>query len=207
MKVLIADDHELIRRGLKQKLTEELVSVSIEEAEDGAAVLPKIQKNQYDLIILDITMPGRNGMDLLKDIKTEFPKLPVLVLSIHPEEQYALRTLKAGASGFLNKASAPEELITAIRKVAQGAKYITSTLAEQLVQNLDDDEQKPHQRLSNREYQVMTLIASGKTVKEIAESLHISIKTVSTYRTRILEKMNFKNNAHIMHYSIKNNLI
>ena len=207
MKVLIADDHELIRRGLKQILTEELVSVSIEEAEDGAAVLPKIQKNQYDLIILDITMPGRNGMDLLKDIKTEFPKLPVLVLSIHPEEQYALRTLKAGASGFLNKASAPEELITAIRKVAQGAKYITSTLAEQLVQNLDDDEQKPHQRLSNREYQVMTLIASGKTVKEIAESLHISIKTVSTYRTRILEKMNFKNNAHIMHYSIKNNLI
>jgi DNA-binding NarL/FixJ family response regulator len=130
-----------------------------------------------------------------------------LVLSIHPEEQYALRTLKAGASGFLNKASAPEELITAIRKVAQGAKYITSTLAEQLVQNLDDDEQKPHQRLSNREYQVMTLIASGKTVKEIAGSLHISIKTVSTYRTRILEKMNFKNNAHIMHYSIKNNLI
>lgn len=207
MNILIADDHELIRRGLKQILLEELETVSVDEVDDGMNVLPKIQQNQYDIVILDITMPGRNGMDILKDIKAQKPMLPVLVLSIHPEEQYAFRTLKAGASGFLNKASAPEELVKAIRKVAVGAKYITSTLAEQLVQNLDEMDKQPHQRLSSREYQVMLLIASGKTIKEISESLHISSKTVSTYRTRILEKMHFKNNAHIMQYSIKNNLI
>jgi DNA-binding NarL/FixJ family response regulator len=207
MRALIADDHEIIRRGLKQILTDDLGINRIDEANSGEQVLPLIRKNSYNVVILDISMPGKSGIDVLREIKFEFPDLPVLVLSIHPEDQYALRVMKNGASGYLNKASAPEELVTAIRKIASGSKYITSAIADQLLQEGVENNDNPHDKLSNREYQVMLHIASGKTVTETAEVLNLSVKTVSTYRTRILEKLHLENNARIIHYALSRNLL
>jgi two-component system invasion response regulator UvrY len=209
IRVLIADDHAVVRKGLKQILTETSDIVVAGEAHNGQEVLNKVRKSRdWDVVILDITMPGTSGLDILKEMKHEHPKLPVLVLSIHPEDQYAMRVLKSGASGYLTKESAPEELVKAIRKVAMGGKYVTPGMAEKLLFDLGSDPEKPlHENLSDREYQVMCLITSGKTVKEIAKGMSLSIKTISTYRTRILEKMRMKTNAELIHYGIRNRLV
>ena len=208
IKILIADDHTIFREGLKHILAEYPDLVVADEANNGQEVLDKIWKNNYDMVLLDITMPGMTGLEVLKQLKNEKPKLPVLILSMHPEEQYAVRVIRAGASGYLTKESAPDELITAIRKISQGRKYITSSLAERLAFEVEADSEKPlHDILSDREYQVLRMIAEGKTVKNIAKELSLSIKTVSTYRTRIMEKMKMKTNAELMHYVIKHQIL
>ncbi len=208
IKILIADDHRMFREGLKHILAEYPDLVVADEANNGQEVLDKIWKNNYDMVLLDITMPGMTGLEALKQLKNDKPKLPVLILSMHPEEQYAIRVLRAGASGYLTKESAPDELITAIRKISQGRKYITPSLAERLASEFEADSEKPlHDILSDREYQVLRMIAAGKTVKHIAKELSLSIKTVSTYRTRIMEKMKMKTNAEVMHYVIKHQLL
>jgi DNA-binding NarL/FixJ family response regulator len=208
LKILIADDHAIVRQGLKQIVTETPDMVVAGEASNGQELLNRIKEDDYDVVVLDITMPGRDGMDVLKQLRSEKPELPILMLSIHPEEQYALRALRAGASGYLTKESAPDELVVAIRKVSRGGKYISSSLAEKLAFELEvGREQAPHETLSDREYHVMCMIASGKTVMEIAQELSLSEKTISTYRSRILEKMNMKNNAELTYYAIKNQLI
>ncbi|NQT79584.1 MAG: response regulator transcription factor [Candidatus Aminicenantes bacterium] len=207
-KILIADDHAVVRKGLKQILAETSDIVAAGEAKNGQEVLEKVRKSDYDIVMLDISMPGRSGIEILKQLKDEKPEVLVLVLSMHPEEQYAVRALKAGASGYLTKDSAPEELIKAIRKISQGGKYITASLAEKLAFDLEIDSEKPlHETLSDREYEVMCKIASGKTIKEIAEELFLSVKTISTYRSRILEKMGMKNNTQLVHYALKNRLL
>ena len=208
LKILIADDHAIVRQGLKQMVTETRDMIVAGEASNGQELLNKIKEDDYDVVVLDITMPGRNGMDVLRQLRSERPGLPVLMLSIHPEEQYALRALRAGASGYLTKESAPDELVVAIRKVSLGGKYISSSLAEKLAFELEAGrEQALHETLSDREHQVLCMIASGKTVMEIAQELSLSEKTVSTYRTRILEKMQMKNNAELTYYAIKNQLV
>jgi two-component system, NarL family, invasion response regulator UvrY len=208
IKVLIADDHPIVRQGLRQILSGVSDMKVTGEAIDGQATLDQVRTGEWDVLVLDITMPGRSGFDILKELKHEQPDLPVLVLSIHAEEQFAVRVLKAGASGYLTKENAPAELIRAIRKVVGGGKYISRSLAETLAFGLDTDSARPqYEILSDREFQVMQLIASGKTLAEIAETLSLSAKTVSTYRTRLLEKMNFKNNAEIIRYAIENRLI
>jgi DNA-binding NarL/FixJ family response regulator len=208
IKILIADDHAIVREGLKQILSESPDLVVVAEASSGQEVLEKISKSDLDLVVLDIAMPGRGGLDILKEIKTQRPRLPVLMLSMYPEEQYAIRVLKSGASGYLTKESAPTELVMAIRQISQGKKYISPSLAEKLAIDLELSPDKlPHEILSDREYQVMCMIASGKTLKEIADGLSLSIKTISTYRSRILEKMNMRTNAEVTHYAIKNNLV
>lgn len=208
IKILISDDHAIVRQGLKQILAETTDLGVGGEATNGHEVLEHIRREDWDLVLLDLAMPGKDGLETLKQIKKEKPKLPVLVLSIYPEEQYAVRALKAGASGYLTKESAPEELIAAIRKVSQGGKYISASLAEKLASHLEVDADKPvHERLSDREYQVMLMIASGKTVKEIADRMFLSVKTVSTYRVRALTKMGMKNNSEFTYYAIKHGLI
>jgi DNA-binding NarL/FixJ family response regulator len=208
IKILIADDHAIVREGIKQILAEIPDKVSTDEAINGQEVIQKVWDNNYDMVLLDISMPGRSGLDILKQLKSDKPELKILILSMHPEEQYAVRALKAGASGYLTKESTPLELTEAIRKVSIGKKYVSSSLAETLASHLEDMVEKPlHETLSNREYEVMCMIASGKTVKEIADELSLSVKTISTYRTRILEKMQMKNNAQITHYTIQNNLV
>jgi DNA-binding NarL/FixJ family response regulator len=208
MNILIADDHAIVRKGLVQLLKEEFLSVSITETTNGAEVLERAKDSIWDIILLDISMPGRNGVELLKQLRADGIKAPVLMLSIHPEEQYALRVLKAGASGFLNKDSANEELITAIHKVLAGRKYITSTVAEKLAEGASNPGEKLlYEYLSDREMQVLELIASGKTVSEIAEEISLSINTISTYRTRILEKLTLNNNAELTRYAFDNGLI
>jgi two-component system invasion response regulator UvrY len=208
IRILISDDHAIVREGIKQILadTEDLVVAG--EATNGHEVIELVRKEDWGMVLLDLAMPGKDGLETLKEIKREKPKLPVLVLSIYPEEQYAVRALKAGASGYLTKESAPEELIAAIRKVSQGGKYISSSLAENLASHLEVDADKPvHETLSDREYQVMLMIASGKTVKEVADEMCLSIKTVSTYRVRALSKMGMKKNSEFTYYAIKNGLI
>lgn len=208
IKILIADDHAIVRRGLKQILTETADMVVAGEAHNGQELLEKMRSDQWDVVVLDISMPGRGGLDILKQLKCERPKLPVLMLTIHPEDQYAVRVLRAGASGYLTKESAPDHLVEAIRKVARGGKYISPHLAERLAFNLESISERPlHEALSDREFQVLRLIASGKTVKEIGEELSLSVKTISTYRTRILEKMKMKNNAEMTHYAIQQKLV
>ena len=208
LKILIADDHPVFRRGLKQIIAETTDMVVAGEATNGWEVLSKVRTGNYDLVLLDISMPGKDGMDVLTQLKNERPALLVLMVSMHPEEQYAVRALKAGASGYLTKESAPDELIVAIRKVSTGRKYVSSALAERLAALLQEDaEVLPHEALSSREYQVMCMIASGKTLKEIAGELSLSIKTISTYRSRILEKMKMRNNAELIHYAVKNRLV
>jgi len=208
IKLLIADDHPIVREGFKQVLSETTDMLVADEAGNGQEVLNLIRNNKYDVILLDISMPGRSGLEILKELRNEYPKLPVLIVSIYPEEQYAVRAFRAGASGYLTKASAPHELIAAIRKISKGGRYISSSLAEKLTYYLDIDAAKPpHELLSDREYQVMLLIASGKTVTEIGRELCLSVKTISTYRTHILEKMKMKNNAEITLYAVQNQLV
>ena len=208
MRVLIADDHPIFRRGLKELLKDSFDKISIDEAGDGNEVMNLIRKNDYDVVLLDIAMPKRSGLDVLKDIKKERPGLSVLMLSAYPEEQYAIRAMKSGASGYLTKKSVADELVSAVKKASQGGNYLTSSLAEKLAFAIRDDSQlPPHEKLSNREYEVMCKIASGKTVKEIAQELCLSGKTISTYRTHILEKMDMKNNAEITYYAIKKGLV
>ena len=208
IKILIADDHAIVREGLKQILAETSDMVVSGEAATGQEVLEQVRKDDCDLVLLDISMPGRGGLDTLKELKRERPDLPVLVLTMHPEEQYAIRAFKAGVSGYLTKESAPEELISAIRRVSQGGKYVSSFLAEKLAFHLEKGTEKPlHEILSDREYQVILMIASGKTVKEIAQMLSLSVKTISTNRTRALNKMGMKNNAEVTYYAIKQGLV
>jgi len=208
IKILIADDHAVVRRGLKQILAEEPNMAVFGEACNAQEVLKNVREQNWDIVILDITMPDRSGLEVLKELKNIRPKLPVLILSIHPEEQYAVRVLKAGAAGYMTKESAPEELVKAVRKVIRGSKYISPSLVEKLAFDLETDSEKPlHETLSDREYQVMCMIASGKTVKEIAKKLYLSVKTISTHRARILGKMKMKTNAELTHYAIKNRLV
>lgn len=208
VRILVADDHPIVRAGLKQILADTTDMVVADEASNGQEVLDKVWGNDFDVLLLDISMPGRDGLDVLKQLRSARPELAVLVLSIHPEEQYAARVLREGASGYLTKQSAPEELVAAIRKISRGGKYVSSSLAEKLAFDLRIDAEKPlHQALSNREYGIMRMIASGKTVKEIAQQLSLSPKTISTYRSRILEKMNMKSNAEITRYAIENQLV
>lgn len=207
IRVLIADDHAIVRRGLKEILLRDLEGVFCGEAGDAQQVLVQVQNSEWNLLMLDITMPGRSGLDLLRDLKAMRPKLPVLVLSMHPEDQYGKRVLKSGASGYMNKESAPEELIRAIRKVIAGGRYVSPTLAEQLAADLNIDDDRPvHERLSSREFEVLRMIASGKTLGQIAGQLHLSVPTVSTYRARILDKMNLTTTAELMHYGLSHRL-
>jgi DNA-binding NarL/FixJ family response regulator len=208
IRILIADDHAIVRRGLKQIVAEEAGMTVAGEAQNAQEVLDLVRKQSWDVVVLDLAMPGRGGLEVLKEIKQEQAQLPILILSMHPEDQYAIRALKAGAAGYLTKESAPEELVKAIRKVLSGGKYVSTSLAEKLAQALEMDAQKlPHETLSDREYQVMCLIASGKAVGEIAEELSLSVKTISTYRARILEKMSLKNNAALTHYAVQQRLV
>jgi DNA-binding NarL/FixJ family response regulator len=208
VKLLIADDHTIVREGLKQVLVDTPDIVVADEASNGEEALNKALKNDYDVVVLDISMPGRGGLDVLKQLKSHRHKLPVLILSMYPEDQYALRVLKAGAAGYLNKESAPDELINAIKKVSNGMKYVSSHLAEEIAVALEYDAERPIQEtLSDREFQVLCMIASGKSVKEIAEEMSLSMKTISTYRARILEKMRMKSNAELTRYAIKNQLV
>ncbi len=208
IKILIADDHPVVRKGLKEIIEETPDMMVGDEASNGQETLEKVRKNDFDVVLLDISMPGRSGLDILKELKSEKPELSVLILSMHPEEQYAVRVLKAGASGYLTKESAQDELIVAIRKASKGRKYVSSSLAEKLASYLEIDDERPlHETLSDREYEVMRMIASGKTITEIAEKLFLSIKTISTYRSRILEKMGMKSNAELTHYALKNRLV
>ena len=208
IKILIADDHPIVRKGLKEIIEETPGMKVVDEASNGQEVLEKVFKKDINVVLLDISMPGRSGLDILRDMKRQKPKLVVLVLSMHPEEQYAVQALKEGASGYLTKKSAPDELLTALRKVSSGGKYVSSSLAEKLAYALEKDGEKPpHETLSVREYEVLRMIASGKTVTEIARELFLSPKTISTYRARILEKMRMKNNAQLVRYAIKNRLV
>ena len=208
MKILIADDHPIVRRGLKQLLGEAFDSVTVDEADDGHEAIGKVNGVTYDIVLLDISMPGINGLDVLKELKKNNPELLVLILSIYPEQQYAIRCLRAGASGYITKESAPDELALAIRRVLSGKRYISPSLADILARNLNATTPKlPHEILSDREDQVMRLIASGKTTREIANDLSLSIKTINSHRTRILYKMEMKNNAELIHYAIQNQLI
>ena len=208
MHILIADDHAIVRRGLKQILDEEPGLAIVSEAENGQEVLEMSRHRTWDLVILDINLPGRNGLDILNELRYAYPKLPVLILSMYPEDQYALRVIHAGASGYLNKQSAPEELIKAIKKILSGGKYYSDSIIDQLVSKPETRQEKPvHDLLSDREFQVMVMMASGKTLSEIGENLALSIKTVSTYRKRILTKLNLKNNAELIHFALKNKLV
>ena len=208
IKVLIADDHAIVRRGLIEILLRELKDPVCGEAENAQQVLAQVQSQPWDMVILDVSMPGRSGIDVLTDLKVAKPKLPVLVLSMHPEDQYGKRVLKAGAAGYMNKNSAPEELIKAIHKVLAGGRYVSPALAEKLALDLSEKYvQLPHESLSDREFEVLRMIASGKTVSQIADGLHLSVATISTYRARILEKMNMTTNAELMHYAFRNHLV
>ena len=208
ISILIADDDPVVRQGLRQVLSETSDLVVEGEASDGQEVLDKIGQNDFDVLLLDISMPGRSGLEVLRDLKRAKPGLAILVLTMFPEAQYAVRALKAGASGYLTKESLPDELVQAIRVVSQGRKYVSSSLAERLAFDLElGAERPPHETLSDREYQVMWMISSGRTVSQIADSLTLSVKTVSTYRSRILEKMRLMNNAELTHYAVRNRLV
>ncbi len=208
IRILLADDHTMFREGVKKVLSGTPGFVVVDEAADAAEVLDKARKARCDIVVLDIAMPGRDGIDVLKQLKLMIPGLRVLVLSMYPEDQYAFRAIKAGASGYLTKNKASSELIEAIRRIASGRKYISAEVAEQLADDLEHDADKPlHQRLSDREYQVMCLIASGKTVKQIAGELAVSVSTVSTMRTRILKKLDMKTNSEITRYAITQDLV
>lgn len=208
INVLIADDHPVVLEGLKQIVADTSDIVIKGEATNGKEVLDQVRTGQWDVVVLDITMPGVHGLDLLKQLKAQQPKLRVLVLSMHPEDDYAVRLLRAGASGYLNKRSVSDQLVEAIRKVAQGGKYVSPALAEKLVFDLVvDSDDLPHKKLSDREFQVFCHLASGMTVTETAEELSLSVKTVSTYRSRILEKMNMHRNADMTRYAIQHELV
>ena len=208
IRILVADDHTVVRRGLRQILLEGFPGALVEEVGDAEDLIKNVVKSSWDVVISDLSMPGRSGLDALQQIKQLHPNLPVLILSIHPEEQYALRVLKAGASGYLSKDMAPDELVNAVKKVMLGKKYITAAVAEKLAATLDQDHNKPlHEYLSDREFNVLKMLAAGRSVSEIAESLFLSVTTVSTYRSRIMAKMNLKNNAELTLYSMEHKLL
>jgi two-component system invasion response regulator UvrY len=208
IRVLIVDDHAIVRRGLRELLSDEFHEAAFGEASNARQALEELRKTKWDLALLDITLPGKNGLDLLKEFKAARPKLPVLVLSAHPEDQFAIRVLKAGAGGYMTKESAPEELAKAIRKILAGGQYVSPTLAEKLALRVRKDiTLTPHETLSDREYEIMCLIASGKTVTGIAGELSLSPKTISTYRARVLEKLGVRNSAEIVQYAIRNGLV
>jgi len=208
MKILLTDDHALVRQGLKLILADHFRGAVFGEARNAHEALQRVMKEKWDVAILDITLPGRNGLEVLREIRRLRPKLPVLILSMHPEDQFAVRMLKTGASGYLTKESAGEELVGAIKKVTTGGRYVSPMLAERMAAYLDMDVRKaPHERLSDREFLILRLIASGKTVGQIAKELSISVSTVSTYRARILTKMDLKNNAQLTHYALQNSLV
>ncbi len=206
LRILIADDHPIVRRGLKQILSDESDIAIVGEAQNGREVLELVGQQHWDAVVLDIAMPGRGGLDTLSELKRLYPKLPVLMLSIHSEEQFGVRALQAGADGYMNKESAPDELVNAIKKIIRGGKYVSPTLAEKLAFTIGTKSSSP-QSLSPREYQVMLLIVSGKTLSEIALEMSLSVKTVSTYKTRILEKLNMKNSNELMLYAIKQGFV
>jgi DNA-binding NarL/FixJ family response regulator len=206
--VLVADDHAVVREGLKRILTQDKGIEVVAEAADGTAALSRAREVDPDIVVLDMSMPGRGGLETLQELKRLWPTLGVLVLSMHPEDQYAVRVLREGADGYLSKESAAEELISALRKIHGGGKYVSPTLAERLAQTVERGfEGPPHELLSTREFQVLVLIAQGRTVSEIGDELHLSVKTISTYRTRILEKMGMRNNAELMHYAIEEGIV
>ena len=208
MKILITDDHAVLRRGLKQILEDGFGKIQFGEAANASEAIAAVARENWDLVVLDITMPGRTGLEALKEIRTLKPTQRILVLSVHSEDQFAVRVLKAGASGFLNKDSAPEELVKAVRKVTAGGRYVSASLAEKLAVNIDQPADRPaHQSLSDREFQVLRMIGSGKTVSEIGVELSLSVKTVSTYRARILEKMDLHTNAELTRYCFENKLV
>ena len=208
IRVLIADDHTVVRRGLRQILLEGFPTAQIEEVPDAEELIKRVMQAEWDVVISDLSMPGRSGLEALQQIKQVQPKLPVLILSIHPEEQYAIRVLKAGASGYLSKDSAPDELVNAVQRVLLGKKYITDTIAEKLASVLDQDSNKaPHEYLSDREFSVLKMLAAGKSVSDIAETLFLSVTTVSTYRSRIMTKMNMKSNADLTLYAVEHKLL
>ncbi len=208
IRILIADDHTVVRKGLRQILAEEFTSALIEDVSNADDLIKKVIKEKWDIVISDLTMPGKSGLEALQEIKKIQPELPVLILSIHPEEQYAIRVLKAGASGYLSKDTAPDELVNAVRRVMQGKKFITLSIAERIAESFNlDSEKLLHDTLSHRELNVFKMIASGKSVSEIAESLSLSVTTVSTYRSRIMAKMNMKNNASLTLYAIEHGML
>jgi len=208
IKIIIADDHAIVREGLKQILADTKDIVVAGHADNGSDAIKLVRSSDCDVLLLDISMPDRSGIEVLKQIKKECPKLAVLMLSMHREDQYAIRSLKAGAAGYLNKQSAPDQLVEAIRQVAGGRKYISSALAQELANQLGDDRNvPPHETLSDREYQTLIMIASGKTVGDIASDLSLSVKTISMYRSRLLQKMKLRHNAELTHYAIKNHLV
>lgn len=208
IRVLIGDDHAIVRQGLIQLLKDEYEKIEFAEVSTGNEVLDHLRKSKWDIVIIDISMPGNSGLEVLKQIKSEGFKTPVLILSMHPEDQYAVRVLKAGASGYLTKDAASDELVTAVKKILSGKKYISESLAEKLAHDLDLDTDKPlHETMSDREFQVFKLIASGKTVSQIAEELSLSVPTISTYRARIMEKMHMKTNAELTRYAMHAKLV
>lgn len=208
LKILLADDHAVVRQGVKQILAQAFAQATFGEARQAPELLKLVAGERWDIVVLDLAMPGGNGLEALKQIKHSHPDLPVLILSMYPEDQYAVRTIRAGAAGYLNKESAPEELVRAIRKVLRGGEYISSTVAGELVLHArHEDDQPLYKQLSDREYQVLCLIASGKEVKEISIELSLSAKTISTYRARLLDKMGMRTNAELTHYAIQNGLV
>ncbi len=208
IRVLMADDHAIVRRGLRQILNEGSSTCQVDEASTGQEVLKKVYDGAFDILVLDISLPDRNGLELVREIKSVKPALPILMLSVHPEEQYAIRALKAGVAGYCNKESAPEQLVQAIERIVAGGRYISPTLAETLAANVGgDSERAPHEALSDREFTVLLRIGAGKSVSEIADELGLSVKTVSTYRARILEKMNMGTNADLIRYVIDHQLV
>jgi len=207
MRILIADDHAVVRQGLKQILADEFSRAVFGEAANATEAIERVWKEPWDVVMLDITMPGRTGLEVLAEIRKTRPRLPVLVLSMHPEDQFAMRVLKSGASGYMTKESAPGELVGAIKKVLSGGRYVSAALAEHMATHLGTDTQTPpHERLSDREFLVLRELAAGKTVSQIAGELSLSVKTISTYRTRLLEKMHMTTTAELMHYAIANQL-
>jgi two-component system invasion response regulator UvrY len=208
MRILITEDHAVVRQGLKLILADHFKKAVFGEACNATEALARVWKEKWDVVVLDITMPGRSGLEVLKEIKRSRPKLPVLILSMHPEDQFAVRLLKAGAAGYLTKESAGEELAGAIKKVIGGGRYISPSLAEKMASYLTIDVRKaPHERLSDREFLILRMIASGKQVSQVARELSLSVSTVSTYRARILEKMDMKNNAELTHYALQKELV
>ncbi len=208
LRILIADDHTVVRKGLKQILLEEFPSAQVTETADAATLFMKVLREEWDVVITDISMPDKSGLEVLQQIRRDHPRLPVLILSAHSEDQYAIRALKAGANGYLCKDSASEELVTAIRRILLGKKYITASLAEKLAFQFDLENDRPaHESLSDREFEVMKFLASGKVVSEIASQLCLSVTTISTYRARILAKMNLKTNYDLTRYAMENKLL